>query len=53
MSRRMKAFYYHESNNIKNNSIENDDFMSRYIYKPYSEPLINLDRLIITGKYQI
>ena len=48
-----REFYYHKSNN-KNNNIENDDSMSRYTYvslkKPYNKPLINLDRLVITGK---
>ena len=28
---KLREFYYHESNN-KNNSIENDNFMSRYTY---------------------
>ena len=48
----------HERNN-KNNNIENDDSMSRYIdickvcfKKPYNKPLINLARLVIKGKYQ-
>ena len=27
-----ESFKYHESNNNKKNNIENDDFMSRYIY---------------------
>ena len=31
-----REFYYHESNNIKNNSIENDDSMSRYTYVRYA-----------------
>ena len=26
--------------------------MSRYTYKPYNKALINLNRLVITGKYQ-
>ena len=53
-----REFYYHQSNNNKKNNIENGDSMSRYTYvryvkKPYyDKPLINLDRLVITGKYQ-
>ena len=28
----LKECYYHESNNNKKNNIENDDFISRYVY---------------------
>ena len=56
-----REFYYHEGNNNKNNNIENDDSMSRYTYVRYmlfkkaiyNKSLINLDRLVITGKHQI
>ena len=50
------VFCYHESNN--NNNIENDDSATLYVCKvcclkkPYNKPLINLDCLVIAGKYQ-
>ena len=51
-----REFYHEESNNNKNNDIENDDSMSSYTHVKYNKynnkPLINLDRFVITGKYQ-
>ena len=55
-----REFYYRESNNNKNNDIENVNLCHAIrpckvccLKKPYNKPLINLDRLVITGKYQI
>ena len=60
-----REFYYHESNNNKNNNIETADFVTTILNairtyickvcclkKSYNKPLINLDCLVITGKYQ-
>ena len=51
-----REFYYHESTNNKKNT-ENDDSVTLYVctvwyVKPHNRTLINLDRLVITGKYR-
>ena len=44
--------------NNKKSNVENDDSVTLYVCKicclkkPYNKSLINLDRLVITGKYQ-
>ena len=56
--RSKREFYCHKNNNNDNNNIENDDSVTLYVCKicclkkPYNKSLINLDRLVITGKYQ-
>ena len=50
-----REFYYYESKNNKNDNIENHAIrVYGMLFKKaiYIKPLINLDCLVITGKYQ-
>ena len=46
-------FYYHESND-RTTTLKTILYVCKVccLKKPYEKPLINLDRLVITGKYQ-